>query len=189
MGLHGFEGEGAVSSFVGPTTGGILGMGGIGSALACRAMAFDLEVQYHNRRQIAPKSNPTNAKYVSFETLLRTSDVISMDLPLSNATRHLIGAKEFAMMKDGVVIVNTARGATIDEQALVDAVEGGKVFGARLDVYEMEPKVPPRLLDSEKVVLLPHIGTATFQTQVCRVCFIFNKLCSLVVGNLTDTWI
>ncbi len=153
---------------------GILGMGGIGSALAHRAVAFDLKVQYHNRQPITPESNPTNARYVPFETLLRTSDVISVHLPLSNATRHLIGSKEFAMMKDGVVIVNTARGSIIDEQALVDAVEGGKVFGAGLDVYEMEPKVHPGLLNSGKVVLLPHIGTATFQTQVCRVCFIFS---------------
>ncbi len=89
---------------------GILGMGGIGSALAHRAVAFDLKVQYHNRQPIASESNPTNAKYVPFETLLRTSDVISVHFPLSNATRHLIGAKEFAMMKDEVVIVNTARG-------------------------------------------------------------------------------
>lgn len=78
------------------------------------------------------------------------------------------------MMKDGVVIVNTARGSIIDEQALVNAVKGGKVFGAGLNVYEMESKVHPGLLNSEKVVLLPHIGTANFQTQICMVCFIFN---------------
>lgn len=147
---------------------GILGMGGIGSALAHRATAFDLKVQYHNRQPIAPYKNSTNAEYVSFETLLRTSDVISVHLPLSNATRHLIGAKEFAMMKDGVVVINTARGSIIDEQALVDAMKGGKVFGAGLDVYETEPKVHMGLLNNEKVVLLPHIGTATFETQVCR---------------------
>jgi len=82
--------------------GKTLGMGGIGSALALRAVAFDLKVQYHNRQRITPESNPTNAKYMPFETLLITSDVISVHLPLSNATRHLIGPKEFVMMKNGV---------------------------------------------------------------------------------------
>ena len=145
---------------------GILGMGGIGSALASRAAVFGLEVQYHNRRPVLPHRNITNARHVSFETLLKTSDLISVHLPLSHETKHLIGAKEFGMMKDGVVIINTARGAIIDEQALVDAVERDKVFGAGLDVYEMEPQVHSGLIRSEKVMLLPHIGTATYETRV-----------------------
>lgn len=141
-------------------------MGGIGSAVARRAAAFDLKIQYHNRHQVEPDQNPTNAKYVSFEELLGTSDIISVHLPLSHATRHLIGRSEFAMMKDGVVIVNTARGQIIDEDALVEALDDGKVFAAGLDVYEHEPEIHEGLIKSDKAVLLPHVGTATFETMV-----------------------
>ena len=145
---------------------GILGMGGIGSAVARRAVAFDFKIQYHNRRRLPPHQNPLNATYVDFETLLRTSDAISVHLPLGDGTRGLIGKKEFAMMKEGVIIVNTARGPIIDESALVEAVQSGKVFGAGLDVYEREPEVSEGLVESENVILLPHVGTATYETQV-----------------------
>ncbi|KAL8998522.1 MAG: hypothetical protein Q9169_002465 [Polycauliona sp. 2 TL-2023] len=146
---------------------GILGMGGIGSAFALRAAPFGFQMQYHNRNPIVhPSSNPTNARYVGFEELLRTSDVISIHLPLNDATRGMIGRKEFGMMKDGVVIVNTARGKIMDEEALVEALEHEKVFAAGLDVYEQEPEVHPELLKSDRVVLMPHVGTATVETQV-----------------------
>ena len=145
---------------------GILGMGGIGRALARRAAPFDMKIQYHNRRPIAPEHNPTAAQYVSFEDLLSTSDVISVHLPLSDRTRHLIGKKEIDMMKDGVVIINTARGPIIDEEALAAALERGKVFAAGLDVFEKEPEVHEGLMRSNKAVLLPHTGTATVETQV-----------------------
>lgn len=148
---------------------GILGMGGIGTALARRAAPFDLQIQYHNRRPVPPEQNPINAQYVSFEQLLRTSDIISVHLPLSDATRHLIGRKEFEMMKDGVVIVNTARGKIIDEEALVEALENGKVYAAGLDVYEHEPEIHEGLIKSNKAVLLPHVGTATYETMVSSI--------------------
>ena len=156
-------------------TVGILGMGGIGSAVARRALAFGFQLQYHNRSPLAPERNPLGAAYVDFETLLKTSDVISVHLPLGEATRGMIGEKEFHLMKHGVVLVNTARGAIIDEQALVCAIRSGKVFGAGLDVYEKEPEVNPELLDNENVVLMPHLGTATVETQVCWT-FIFFRL-------------
>lgn len=144
----------------------ILGMGGIGSAVARRAVAFDFKIQYHNRHRLPPDQNPFNATYVTFETLLKTSDAISVHLPLGDGTRGLIGKKEFAMMKEGVVIVNTARGPIIDEKVSVEAVQSGKVFGAGLDVYEREPEVSEGLVESENVILLPHVGTATYETQV-----------------------
>ena len=145
---------------------GILGMGGIGSALARRAIPFGLSIQYYNRNPVPADKNPTDAKYVLFEELLKTSDVISVHLPLNDGTRGLIGKKEFEMMKDGVTIVNTARGPIIDEDALVQAVENGKVWSAGLDVYEKEPEVHPGLVKNENVILMPHIGTATVETQV-----------------------
>jgi len=145
---------------------GILGMGGIGSAVARRAAPFDMKIQYHNRRPIDATQNSTNANFVSFEELLTTSDIISVHLPLSDATRHLIGRAEFEMMKEGVVVINTARGKIIDEEALVEALDSGKVFAAGLDVYEHEPEIHEGLIRSDKAVLLPHVGTSTFETMV-----------------------
>lgn len=144
---------------------GILGMGGIGSAVAHRAQAFGMKVQYHNRTQLAP-AQEHGAHYVSFDTLLQTSDVLSLNLALNPSTKHIIGAPEFAKMKHGVVLVNTARGALIDEAALVDALATGQVSTCGLDVFEHEPQIHPGLLASPNTVLLPHIGTATFETQV-----------------------
>ncbi|KAL8782292.1 MAG: hypothetical protein Q9213_005527 [Squamulea squamosa] len=158
---------------------GILGMGGIGSAFSLRAAPFGFTMQYHNRNPVVhPSSNPTNARYVSFEELLRTSDVISIHLPLNAATEGLIGWEQFDMMKDGVVIVNTARGKIIDEEALVEALEQDKVFAAGLDVYEKEPEIHPELIKSDKVVLMPHVGTATVETQ--------RKMEMLVIDNVRN---
>lgn len=141
-------------------------MGGIGSAVAHRAKAFGMKIQYHNRRQL-PGSEENGAKYVSFEELLKTSDVLSLNLALNPSTTHIIGKEQFQLMKDGVVIVNTARGALIDEAALVDALKSGKVWTVGLDVFEEEPKIHPGLLECENAVLLPHVGTGTYETQVC----------------------
>ncbi|KAL5120840.1 hypothetical protein ACEQ8H_001321 [Pleosporales sp. CAS-2024a] len=143
---------------------GILGMGGIGSAVAHRARAFGMKIQYHNRSQL-PAEKEQGAKYVSFEELLKTSDVLSLNLGLSAATKHIIGKEQFEQMKDGVVIVNTARGPLMDEAALVDALKSGKVWTCGLDVFEEEPKIHPGLLECDNAVLLPHVGTATFETQ------------------------
>lgn len=148
---------------------GILGMGGIGREVAARARAFGMKIQYHNRSRLAPELE-LGAKLVDFEELLKTSDVLSLNCSLKKETVGIIGKNEFAKMKDGIVIVNTARGKLIDEQALVDSLASGKVFSAGLDVYEEEPKINPGLLDNENVVLLPHIGTATKETQVCPIC-------------------
>lgn len=146
---------------------GILGMGGIGREVAARARAFGMKIQYYNRTPLSPELE-LGAKYVSFEELVRTSDVLSLNCSLRKETIGIIGRKEFEMMKQGVVIINTARGKLIDEAALVDALESGKVFSAGLDVYEEEPKIHEGLLNNENVVLLPHIGTGTFETQVGR---------------------
>lgn len=149
---------------------GILGMGGIGTATAKRAVALGFKIQYHNRKPVADldKQFPgqETPRYTSFEELLKTSDVISVHLPLGPATKGLVGKKELDSMKDGVVIVNTARGAIIDEQALADSLESGKVWSVGLDVFEDEPRVNPKLVQHPGAVLLPHIGTATVDTQV-----------------------
>lgn len=161
---------------------GILGMGGIGRAVAQRARAFGMEIQYHNRSELSGDL-AGGARYVDFETLLKTSDVLSLNLALNPSTRHIIGEKEFGAMKEGVVVVNTARGPIIDEAALVKALKDGKVYSAGLDVFEEEPKIHPELVSDERVVLLPHIGTATWETQKEMELLVLENLKSAVQGN------
>ncbi|KAL3429774.1 D-isomer specific 2-hydroxyacid dehydrogenase [Aspergillus tetrazonus] len=142
---------------------GILGMGRIGRAIKKRCDPFGLKTVYHNRTELAPEQ-AVGAEYVSFDKLLAESDIISMNVPLTGQTKHLIGATELAKMKRGVVIVNTARGAILDEAALADALESGHVGAAGLDVYEREPEVNEKLLKQERALMVPHVGTHTAET-------------------------
>ncbi|KAG6042076.1 hypothetical protein E4U41_006197 [Claviceps citrina] len=143
---------------------GILGMGGIGRNVAAKARTFGMRVRYHNRTRLGEELED-GAEYVDFETLLRESHVLSLNLPLNPKTRHIISTPQFDMMKPGVVIVNTARGAVMDEAALVDALDAGKVASVGLDVYEEEPSIHPGLLSNQNVLLVPHMGTWTVETQ------------------------
>jgi lactate dehydrogenase-like 2-hydroxyacid dehydrogenase len=145
---------------------GILGMGGIGRNMARKVAVFGMKVRYFNRTRLEPEvERECGAEYVDFETLLRESDVLSLNLPLNEHTRHIISKPQFDQMKDGVVIVNTARGAVMDEAALVDALASGKVYSCGLDVFENEPKIHPDLLANPNVFLVPHMGTWTVETQ------------------------
>ena len=161
---------------------GILGMGGIGQAVAQRAKAGGMQIQYHNRSRLSA-GEEQGAKYVSFDDLMKTSDVLSCNLALNASTRHIISKPQFDIMKDGVVIVNTARGPIIDEAALVAALDSGKVFSAGLDVFEEEPKIHPGLVENENVVLLPHIGTATWETQKDMELLVLENLKSAIEGK------
>ncbi|KAJ9502539.1 hypothetical protein H2202_001660 [Exophiala xenobiotica] len=143
---------------------GILGMGGIGRAMADRARAFGMKIAYHNRSRL-PKQLEGDATYLSFDELLAQSDVLSLNLSLNAKTRHIISAPEFAKMKDGIIIVNTARGALINEKDLVSALDSGKVSSVGLDVFEDEPKIEAGLLKSDRAFIVPHIGTMTWETQ------------------------
>lgn len=131
---------------------GILGMGRIGTAVATRARAFGMDV-------VGLRSGQ------SIDELLATSDILSLHVPLTRETRHIIDATALAKMKRGAYLINTARGPLVDEEALCDALESGHLRGAGLDVYEHEPRVNPRLLGLKNVVLLPHIGSATEETR------------------------
>lgn len=141
-----------------------------------------MTIQYHNRNRLSEEKEQ-GAKYVSFDELLQTSDVLSLNLALNPSTRHIIAQVEFEKMKDGIVIVNTARGPIIDEAALVDALQAGKVYAAGLDVFEDEPAIHPGLLDDERVVLLPHIGTATWETQKEMEVLVLENLKAAVEGK------
>jgi glyoxylate reductase len=131
---------------------GIIGMGRIGSAVATRARAFGMDVIGVRRGD-------------ALDELLATSDIVSLHAPLSRETQHMIDANALAKMKRGAYLINTSRGALVDEDALCDALESGHLRGAGLDVYEHEPEVNPRLLSMKNVVLVPHIGSATEEAR------------------------
>lgn len=155
--------------------------------MAIRAITLGMKIQYYNRNRLSPAQEKAagDAKYVSFDELLATSDVLSLNLPLNPKTRHIISHAEFAKMKDGIVVVNTARGAVMDEAALVDALDSGKVASAGLDVYEDEPTIHPGLMKNENVLLVPHLGTHTYETQkAMEVLVIDNIRAAITKGEL-----
>jgi glyoxylate reductase len=147
---------------------GIVGMGRIGQAVAKRARAFGLQVHYHNRRRVAPEiEKALEATYWdSLDQMLVRMDIISVNCPHTPATYHLLSARRLSLMKPTAYIVNTARGEVIDENALARMIENNELAGAGLDVFEHEPAVNPKLLKSSKVVVLPHMGSATLEGRV-----------------------
>jgi D-3-phosphoglycerate dehydrogenase / 2-oxoglutarate reductase len=141
------------------STLGLVGYGRIAREVAKRAMAFEMKVVFYDP-YVCECSAP-GARKVDLETLCRESDFISLHIPFSAETKHIIDEPQLAMMKKNVVIVNCARGGTINEKALQAALESGKVFAAGLDVFETEPPADPALIQNEKVVATPHIGAGT----------------------------
>jgi lactate dehydrogenase-like 2-hydroxyacid dehydrogenase len=147
-------------------TMGIVGLGRIGAAVARRALGFGMDVVYHNRTRANPTvERQTSARYVALDELLATSDVVSLHCPFNEDSHHLIDAAALGRMKDDALLVNTARGEVVDEAALVEALEDGEIAGAALDVFEEEPDVHPGLVDQDRVVLAPHLGSATTETR------------------------
>jgi len=161
---------------------GILGMGGIGRNLKKKAAAFGMTTIYNNRKQLDPEL-ADGAEYVSFEDLLKRSDVLSLNLPSNPKTRHIISTEQFKLMKPSAVIINTARGAVMDEAALVEALDEGEIGGAGLDVFEEEPKIHPGLKDNQKVILLPHMGTWTGETQHKMEAFVIDNIRNAITGK------
>ncbi len=155
---------------------GIIGFGEIGQAVAKRGRGFGMKVVYYNRTPRKAAAEALGAEYLDFEELLKRSDFISLHTPLSEATRHLIDARAISLMKDDVVFVNTSRGPIVDEQALIEALSAGKFFGVGLDVYEHEPVVPGALIDCERVINVPHIGSATVTAR--------RAMAMLAAGNV-----
>jgi lactate dehydrogenase-like 2-hydroxyacid dehydrogenase len=152
---------------------GIVGMGRIGQAVARRAIGFGMDVIYYNRHPANPTvTRRLSARYVSLETLLAESDVVSLHCALNDDSRHLIDAAALRQMKPSALLVNTARGPVVDEAALVEALAAGEIAGAGLDVFEREPEVHPGLLEQERVVLAPHLASATVEarTKMARMC-------------------
>jgi glyoxylate reductase len=155
---------------------GIVGFGGIGQAVARRAKGFGMEILYTGRSRKEEAEEEFGARYLELDELLRESDFVSIHTPLTAETQYLIGASELEKMKPEAVLVNTSRGPLVDEAALADALESGRIFAAGLDVYEEEPEVHPKLLELENVVLAPHIGSASIETR--------DKMAALAAENL-----
>lgn len=142
---------------------GIVGMGRIGQAVAHRARAFGLEIAYHNRKRLPEAvERMFQARWVeTLDDLMGEADILSLHCPAGPGTHHMIDARRIGLMKDGASLINTARGDLVEQEALVAALESGKLAGAGLDVYPDEPNVDPRLIRHPNVMTLPHIGSAT----------------------------
>ena len=163
---------------------GIVGMGGIGEALATRARAFGMRIVYHNRRNVDTEvEQRLDAQRVDFDELLATRDIVSLNCPYSEATHHLIDASALAAMKSTAFLVNTARGPIVDEAALVVALVNGVIAGAALDVFENETTVHPGLLSLDNVVLVPHLGSATVETRAAMATAAASNVVEVLAGR------
>jgi len=156
---------------------GIVGLGRIGRAVARRARGFDMRILYTKRSRL-PEADERElgATYVSLEDLLRQADFVSVNAAFTPQTRHLIGARELALMKPTAFLINTSRGPLVDEAALVEALRARRIAGAGLDVYEEEPRVHPGLLPFPQVVLTPHLGSAVGELR--------EQMAHVVVDNI-----
>ncbi len=159
---------------------GIIGMGRIGSAVARIArFGFNMDVIYYNRN-ISDREILVDARRTDLKELLSTSDIIILTTPLNSDSRYLISQKEFDIMKEDVIFVNIARGEVVDTNALVHALNSGKLFSCGLDVYENEPDFDKRLLKFDNCILLPHIGSATIKTR--------EQMSSIVANNVVSVY-
>lgn len=158
---------------------GIIGLGNIGAAIARRGFyGFNMNVLYHNRREKLEVAQAFNAQYRSLDELLQQSDFIVVAVDLNSESKALIGAEQFALMKNNAVFVNIARGSVVDENALIQALQQNKIFAAGLDVYAKEPLQESALFQLPNVVTVPHIGSATTETR--------QKMVKLAYQNLID---
>jgi len=158
---------------------GIIGLGRIGRAVAQRARGFDMRILYNNHHQIVvSEEEALGVEYTDLKTLLSTADFISLHVPLTEQTHHLIGPEELELMKPTAFLINASRGPVVDEEALLEALQKREIAGAGLDVYENEPDVMPGLKELDNVILLPHVGSATLETR--------TKMARLAADNLLE---
>jgi len=158
---------------------GIIGMGRIGQAVALRAQAFKMKIFYFDPHRLSPSEEGRyKASFLTLNGLLATSDIITIHTPLTPQTHHLISQERINLMKKEAILINAARGPIVDEQALADSLAKNRIWGAGLDVYEREPNIQEKLLGLDNVVLLPHIGSATYETRL--------KMATIAACNLVQ---
>lgn len=166
---------------------GIVGAGRIGTAMALKSRGFDMTVLYAGNRRNNVLEDTLGAQKVSLEELLSASDFVSVHVPLSQATRHLIDRPALERMKESAYLINTARGPVVDETALVDALRKGVIAGAGLDVYENEPIPAPGLVDLPNVVVTPHVGSATHETRGAMATMAARNILAMIAGEKPET--
>ena len=166
------------SSLVGKTLG-IVGLGGIGSMVARRAGGYKMNIIYNKRTRDENAEKELGVKYVELDELLTTSDIVTLHVPLTDETRHMINKETLAKMKRGSFLVNTARGPIVDEHDLVEALRSGHLAGAALDVYDNEPNIDPELIGMPNVITTPHIASATYEAR--------EAMAKLAVSGILDT--
>lgn len=159
-------------------TVGIVGAGRIGQATASRIKAFGTKVIYYNKTKKHDFEKEVGARKVTLKTLLKQSDIVSLHVPLTDDTYHLIDKDGLGLLKETAILINTARGEIVDEKELIKILKRKKIFSAGFDVYEGEPKVNPELLKLENVVVLPHVGSATYETR--------DKMAELAAKNVIN---
>ncbi len=162
---HGWSPGGMLGRRIGGKALGIVGMGRIGQAVARRARAFGLSIHYHNRRRLPAvvEAELGAIWHADLDAMLATTDIVTIHTPLNADSRDLIDARRIGLMRSDVYLINTSRGGIVDEAALVEALEAGRLAGAGLDVWEHEPRIDPRLLALPNVVMTPHMGSATLE--------------------------
>ena len=164
---------------------GIVGFGAIGQAVAKRARGFDMRILYTRRRRLdETREQELGIEYADFGRLLRESDFVSLHVPLTDETRHLIGAKELRQMKPTAFLINASRGPVVNEKELVEALGKGVIAGAGLDVYENEPALEPGLADLPNVVLTPHVGSGTIEDRTLMAGMATDNLLAGLKGEI-----
>lgn len=162
---------------------GVFGMGRIGRAVADRARGFGMEIHYHNRSKLSPDLEAGAVYHADPEEMLREIDILSMNCPATPETEYFLNSDRINMMKDGAIVVNSARGSVIVDDALISALQSGKLASAGLDVFDGEPKVDPRYLTLENAFLMPHIGSATIETRNAMGFRALDNLDAVFAGN------
>lgn len=166
---------------------GIVGLGRIGRAVALRAQAFRMETVYSDLHHMTPEEERKyKVSFLPLDKLLSTSDIISIHAAFTSRTSHLISKSKISLIRKEAILVNVARGPIVDERALADALEKGRIWGAGLDVYEKEPEVEEKLLSLDNVVLLPHIGSATYETRLKMAMMAARNLVQGLKGQRPD---
>ena len=170
---------------------GIVGMGRIGQAVARRARAFDMAIHYHNRRRVHPdvEAELEATYHESLDQMLARMDIITIHCPHTPATFHLLSARRLKLLRPHAYVVNTARGEIIDEAALIRLLRNHDIAGAALDVFENEPAISPKLLGLDNVVLLPHMGSATWEGRIGMGESVLINVKTFIDGHTPPNWI
>jgi len=177
--FHGWQAKMFLGQDVHGKTLGVIGCGEIVKAVARRAAGFNMPVLYHQRHRLsAAEEKNLNAEFVALPELLKRSDIVTLHVPLTDETRNLIGKEQIEMMKPTAILIHTARGKVVDDVALVEALKSRRIAGAALDVFENEPALTEGMTELDNLMILPHIGSASFETR--------DRMALLVVDNVID---